>query len=314
MEITSDEIVTQLNVVLQQEELNLIKQFSAPKLPVIFIVGAPRSGTTVLEQFLINHFHLTYISNVVAKFWQAPFIGLHFYKSLKKKQTKIDYSSEFGFTNNYDGPHEFGYFWKRFFKYGSTHQLTEDHHNEIDSNLLNREIAAMESLDNLPVLFKNPAALSLQIDYLSKYIPGSLFIYIKREPVFNAQSIYQNRIKYFGNAEEWFSVKPMEYLLLKNENLFEQIAGQIYYVNKKIEEDLSELHSWRHIKVEYEEFCGNTAGFCSMFNNWLNQNNYSPRKKEKCSDDDFRHNNKISVSSDVFEKLQTSCNNFKSQL
>lgn len=314
MEIASDAIMEQLNNILHQEELNLIKQFSAPELPVIFIVGAPRSGTTLLEQVLINHFHLTYISNVVAKFWQAPFMGLHFYKSLKKKQSKINYSSQFGFTESYDGPHEFGYFWKRFFKYRDTDQLTNEQHNEIENNLLNKEIAAMESVDNLPVLFKNPAALSLQVDYLAKHISHSLFIYIKREPVFNAQSIYQSRIKYSGKAEEWFSVKPKEYLFLKDKNIFEQIAGQIYYVNKKIEDDLTLLNPLRYLKIEYEEFCRDTNAFRTIFKEWLSNNNYIVKHKESQPDEKFKDTNDITVDRKIFEQLKNSCNNYASKL
>jgi hypothetical protein len=305
MELTSDTIIENLNKVLYKEEINLISDFTTPKLPVIFIVGAPRSGTTLLEQVIINHFHITYINNIVAKFWLAPYMGFHLYKSLKKKQQKINYVSEFGFTENYDGPHEFGYFWKRFFHYGETHQLTTKQYDEIDSELLNKEIAAIESVFNLPVIFKNPVALSLHIDYLSRHIPNSLFLYIKRDAVFNAQSIYQNRLKYSGNAQEWFSVKPKEYDFLKEKDIYSQIAGQVFYTNKKIEEDLNKLDSRRYLQINYEEFCLSTNVFCAAFKNWLKRNNYNIQEKELQSNDSLQDTNKIAIDKDIFHQLET---------
>jgi len=45
-------------------------------LPPIFIVGAPRSGTTLLTQVLISSFELGYIDNISSKFWTNPLMGV----------------------------------------------------------------------------------------------------------------------------------------------------------------------------------------------------------------------------------------------
>ena len=48
----------------------------------VFVVGAPRSGTTVLIQALAAAFDVGYISNLAASFWQAPALGVLFSRRL----------------------------------------------------------------------------------------------------------------------------------------------------------------------------------------------------------------------------------------
>ncbi|MBS0000582.1 MAG: sulfotransferase, partial [Cyclobacteriaceae bacterium] len=195
-----DDIILNANQSLKELEQSCISRFSDPKGPVFFIVGAPRSGTTVLLQTIINHFELGYINNFIAKFWEAPVVGAAFFQSISRSGKELSYQSEGGSTWDIYGPHEFGYFWKRFFKYGETNVLDKNEHEQIDAATLNREIAGMENIFGRPMIFKNPAALSLQIDFLSRYIPNSYFIYIRRDPFFTAQSLYLKRIEKFNDA------------------------------------------------------------------------------------------------------------------
>ncbi|MFW5879616.1 MAG: sulfotransferase, partial [bacterium] len=55
---------------------------NAPQLPVIFIVGLPRSGTTPLAQMMVQRFRLGYVTNLIAKFWNSPELGIALTKEL----------------------------------------------------------------------------------------------------------------------------------------------------------------------------------------------------------------------------------------
>ena len=111
------DILQEMNKTLAIVEKVHIQQFIQPQKPVIFVVGVPRSGTTILTQLLLSAFQIGYVNNIVAKFWQAPYIGSILAKSLKNNQQNLNIStdSNYGFTNEYEGPHEFGYFWRRWF-------------------------------------------------------------------------------------------------------------------------------------------------------------------------------------------------------
>jgi len=260
-----DDVILKVNHKLKELEKEYIQQFDKPEGPVFFIVGAPRSGTTLLLQTIINHFHIGYINNFIAKFWEAPVIGSILFKSLGEFKPELAYHSEGGFTGEIYGPHEFGYFWRGYFNYGETHALSESDHRKIDVLSLTREIAGLESIQGKPLVFKNPAALSLQIDFLAKYIPNSYFIYIRRDPFYIAQSLYLKRLEKFKDPGAWYSVKPAMYTHLIHKSPAGQIAGQVFYTIKKMEYDLSSLSPDRFFTLDYEKFCRHpdlTLGEC----------------------------------------------------
>jgi hypothetical protein len=66
------DVIRKANHKLKELEKEYIQRFIIPEGPVFFIVGAPRSGTTLLLQTIINHYNLGYINNFIARFWEAP--------------------------------------------------------------------------------------------------------------------------------------------------------------------------------------------------------------------------------------------------
>jgi hypothetical protein len=230
---------------------------STPQLPVIFIVGLPRSGTTPLAQMLIQRFRLGYASNLVARFWNAPELGIALTKEISA-DPGCGYSglqSDYGFTSGYEGHHEFGYFWRRWFGFGETHYLDEDAQSKVDVQGLSKTLSAMEYLWQRPLFFKNPAALPLQTAFLAKILPTSLFVYIKRDQIPVAISLYKGRETYMKDANQWFSVKPREYPFLKKKKVPEQIAGQVFYTQKEIEKQIEQLPDHRKICLSFSDMC-----------------------------------------------------------
>ena len=67
------------------QELNKLNEFLSSvdlvnskepfKKNFCFIVGLPRSGSTLLQQILISRYSVGYVSNIVGKFWGNPMVG-----------------------------------------------------------------------------------------------------------------------------------------------------------------------------------------------------------------------------------------------
>ncbi|MEZ4888843.1 MAG: sulfotransferase [Chitinophagales bacterium] len=300
------DILQEMNKTLAIAEQEQIQQFASPQLPVIFVVGVPRSGTTVLTQLLLSAFQIGYVNNIIAKFWEAPYMGCILAKSLKDKQQKLNIGidSNYGFTNEYEGPHEFGYFWRRWFRYKDSHQIEGEQIAAEDIKILQQEVAAMESVFEVPMLFKNPAALSLNIDFLAKAFPTSIFIHIEREPLFNAQSLLMGREKYGNSREDWFSVKPKEYAWLKDKNVEEQIAGQMYYTHKRIEDCLKELSAKRKLTIPYEHFCEQPLQYLQEVESLLQLSGYSLQKREGDLPASLKNTNVLRLEKDVLKRLK----------
>lgn len=51
------------------------KGLTAPDLPTLFVIGAPRSGTTLSMQVLASCGAFAYPSNLLSRFYSAPYIG-----------------------------------------------------------------------------------------------------------------------------------------------------------------------------------------------------------------------------------------------
>jgi len=71
----------------------------------IFVVGLPRSGTTVLEQVCLHVFKLAYIDNISAKFWNAPEYGVALSSSIVpfEERRQASFESNFGFIEEVFG-------------------------------------------------------------------------------------------------------------------------------------------------------------------------------------------------------------------
>lgn len=253
----AEQILEALNERLVPLERGLVADFIEPRYPTIFIVGAPRSGTTLLSQLLITYFELGYINNVIARFWMAPYVGAWLASELQNfgRPPAIGFESDLGTTSECEGLHEFGYFWRRWFQYGDTHELDKGQLGAIDTPFLRQELAAIESVFDRPLLFKNVAALSLRVGFLATTLPKSLFIHCRRDPAFTAQSLLVSRLKYYGSRETWFSIKPQEYSWLKERPYEEQIAGQIFHTRQRIEQAFETMSSTRYVNLDYESLC-----------------------------------------------------------
>jgi hypothetical protein len=252
-----ENVLVGMNIALQPLEAEYVSGFDQPHYPVILIGGTQRSGTTLLMQLLIEYFEVGYVSNLMARFWKAPYIGARLFKELSRKQRakSADFTSELGTTYGYEGPHEFGYFWQHWFPYNETHQTSAEDLESMHVSLFHQELAAMEQVFDAPLAFKNPIVFSLNIEALARILPTAIFLICHRDPVYVAQSTLLSRVEYHGRKDRWFSVKPAEYTWLKDCPYPEQIAGQIFYTEKRIRESLSGIGKRRHLIIEYEDLC-----------------------------------------------------------
>lgn len=309
--LQADRVLESLNEALAPLEQQLVSSFEAPRYPPIFIIGAPRSGTTLLSQLLITCFELGYINNVVARFWMAPYIGAWLASELQdfERPPRIAFRSDLGATPEYEGPHEFGYFWSRWFRYDDTHQLSEEQVEAIDTRFFRQELAAVESVFDRPLVFKNVPALSLQVGFLATALPQAVFIHCRRDTIYVAQSLLLSRLKYYGNKESWLSVKPKEYRWLKEQPYPEQIVGQIFYTLQRIEEACASLECSRFLNIDYENLCERPAEELERVVDLFVPTGYELLRRDSAVPD-LSSTNKKMVDEGEFRRLEEACRRF----
>jgi len=262
-----EELLKEINSILQPPEDKILENCIMPKYPVILVVGAPRCGSTLTMQWLASTGQISYPTNILSRFYGAPYIGAKIQLLLTAPEYNfnneiLDFAREVTFTSNLGktrgalAPNEFFYFWRRFIPNALPRHLSDDDLQKIDAKKMAAELAALETAFGMPFATKG-AFLQFNIPAFSALFEKTLFLWVNRHPFFNAQSLLEAREKYYGDRGAWYSMKPKEYNELINLDAFSQVTGQIYYTNRAIEQGIAKIEDCRSLRVPYEELCKN---------------------------------------------------------
>ena len=241
------------------EYRKLISSTKKLKYPPIFIVGPPRSGTSLLYQLMVHHFHLAYFPNIADKYNIAPVIVTKFGLKYCKPYVS-DFTSNYGLIEGYRmAPHEAGGIWNRWYptEYKDGYNYTPaGYFDDKTKHIIYQTVAGIESLFDAPFINKN-VKLSVRIQSLVEIFPKALFIQIRRNPFDVASSILKMRKERSENINDWYAVMPKEINQLRDKNYLEQICGQVFYLEKNIEEDITVVGKERLHSAHYDELCAN---------------------------------------------------------
>jgi LPS sulfotransferase NodH len=229
------------------------------RLPIVYVVGAPRSGTTLLSQLLSRHLPIGYINNLIARFWLRPSVGIRLSNLLlgERGREGIAFESTHGVTSGILGPHEFGYFWRHWLRLdrSPTHHLSPAALAEIDrvglKRVLEEEILGVFQTG---VVLKN-GICGFHAGFLTGIHPVSLFVHITREPFDAAASVLKCRQERFGSYQAWWSLKPATYPFGPDAgDPVAEAASQVLDCKKEIDVELA-LPGVNGMRVTYEDLC-----------------------------------------------------------
>ena len=97
--------------------------------------------------------------------------------------------------------------------------------------------------------------MNQNIPELAEQFDKPLFIWIRRDPIFNIQSALEARKRQYGDINTWYSFKIKEYPHLKDLDPLESVAGQIVAINRSVEQGIAALPDHKKLVVQYEDFC-----------------------------------------------------------
>lgn len=240
---------------------------SQPQWPVGCIIGNPRSGSTLLLQFMASTGVFSYPTNVLTRFSYAPYIGgliqkmlfdpkYDFHGDFADIQSQINFKSDIGKSKGALATNEFQHFFRNYMPNFDIEWLDDNALKKVDCKGMMKGLASIEKAFERPFVTK-ANILQHNIEYFAREIVFLLYLHIKREPIFIMQSILNSRKRYYGSQNVWWSVKPREYDQLKDMDVYHQIAGQVYFTNMEIENGLLHISDSNQLTIEYESFCEN---------------------------------------------------------
>ena len=267
----------------------------------IFIIGSPRSGSTLLYQLLAQRFDFTYLSNVHASFFGAPSLVELLRHHSQANRTQGQYRSQFGYAKGTWAPSECGEFWYRFFPRNPQHTLLSD----VSAKNMARMrgvVGKLQEAGNKPLLFKNmPCALRLEP--LIHALPEAIFLVMQRNLLDNAHSILCARKTIYHDYGSWWSLKPRSYPKLRILPAHVQVVEQIRAINDLIDQARNQFGDERFLDVQYETLCDNTHDELNSIERFL-KNHGLTISHNAAVPASFPHPSTCNISSRVYQQLQ----------
>jgi len=221
----------------------------------IFMVGAPRCGSTLTYQVLVTRFHFAYLTNMMNTLYNAPGLAHRLAAQGYSGTGNDGFTSKWGRVNGWSAPSEGGDFWAQWFPRRRIWPWQSiGHLPRRDPSQLCKKIARISQLQGGPFLSKN-LYHSLRIKMLAEIFPKAIFIVVTRSLPDIAASLLEARERIYGRTESWFSVMPKDSEDLLCRPPAEQVIDQVVRIYLNIENEISQLDAGRWIEVSYESVC-----------------------------------------------------------
>ncbi|WP_193370338.1 sulfotransferase family protein [Pelagibius marinus] len=232
----------------------------------IFILGAPRTGSTVFYQALCSRFALPFIANLTNdSFAETPIVGLSIQKSLP---VQIRYDSRYGKTEGPFQPSEGSAVMTRWFGGGHPSALVSARILEGMEPHFLATLAAAEALFAAPLVIKN-AWHCFRVPYLAEALPSARFIWIRRDVGAAAKSDLAARYHTKGSAQEWNSATPVNVEDLRRLAPAAQVVENQHAFNTAVAAGLTRHAGGRWREIWYEDFCNDPEAVLTDLDGFL---------------------------------------------
>jgi hypothetical protein len=218
--------------------------------PPILIVGAPRSGSTLLYQTAVARFDVAYISNRHCRLSGAPSLVE---RRAGRARHRATYASHHGFERGATAPSECGAYWYRFFP-RSPHHVPLAAADAAALGRLRRSVARFTAAAGRPLLFKN-LYCSLRLEPIAEALPEALFLVMHRDTTENARSLLAGRMRRSGDYSAWWSAEPPGVERIRSLPPARQVVEQVRAIEGTIAEARAAIGDGRFLDVGYARLC-----------------------------------------------------------
>jgi Sulfotransferase family len=249
-------IATPLDLLLQPVEQRRYRKAPNPGLPLLVICGAPRTGTTLIEQVLIRYLPFAFINNLTAVFPRSPLTANRIFQPAREVR-EDSFHSYYGKTVGFAGPNDGLHLWDRWL--GSDRTKVRTVLTPTEQRNMRRFFGAMEQLYSKPILAKNNN-LNACAALVAEVLDHAFFICMTRDPRFLAQSQLQARLDIHGRSDMPYGLSLELEPGGSSLTAIENVCRQILFHQQLAREQQKRIGPERFWIVEYESFCQNPSG------------------------------------------------------
>lgn len=265
-----DALIAELASLLGPVEDTLVTRGADTTAPVVLVIGPPRSGTTLLTQWLAASGRFAVPTNLLARFSRTPALGARIQALLTDPRFAFgdeladlaaaapELASDLGKTTGALAPNEFAFFWRRFLRTQEIAPLGAEGVGRADWDGLRSSFAAIESVLGRPLAMKG-MFVQYDLGAAAARLPRAFFLRVRRDPVASAVALLEARERYHGDRGVWYSARPPGAERLAALDPVRQVAGQVVLTERALDEGLARVPTSRWLEVGYEAFCESPA-------------------------------------------------------
>lgn len=227
------------------------------QLQPIFIIGAPRSGSTIIYQSITNSLNTVYPNNLTRHFYRNFFSIQLISNYIYKNKPHNNFNSTYGRTyiGGLNAPSEVSGFWYKYLPQKNEY-LSVSEVSSKSMNAIRNTIHSISYQIQAPIIFKNQRNTQ-RLKILASLFPNAKIIIVKRNPANNALSILKAREDFKTPQNEWWSVKPKNHKELEHMPIEERIMNQLYSIEKEIHNSKYLFKKNNIVTIQYDQFCRN---------------------------------------------------------
>lgn len=248
------------NALLARRNERLVQRCYSERWPIVLVVGAPRSGTTLLSQLMARHLELAWVDQSMARYWSAPVEGLR--RALARGSldpAQVSLRSWLGSGEGSASPHEFGWFWQWFGEFPDADELDPEQIARVRWDALRRQLYGMSGLAGRPLLLKSITYVDYQIGALARALPNLRFVHVRREPRFAVRSILAARRARYSSESCWWSLRPRAWRDWLEADPVAQVCRQVTHATRAIDAALTGPARGLGLELDYERLVAEPA-------------------------------------------------------
>ena len=269
----------------------------APPGNMIFVCGPARSGTTIVFQALARHLPVAYLKNFTTIFPRSPIIVTSFFRRLSRnRESSEGFENYYGKTLGMHGPSEANHLWNRWVELDTNEwrtRLSSDNAREC-----RQFFAAFGLLDDRPLLCKNNN-MNVYAEQVAEAMPNSIFICLRRDPAFLAQSLLQARREILGTVDRGYGAQDVTSDNGADVDPIESVCAQVKYLNNRASAARQAIGDDRFWIIDYEAFCSNPGELISRVSQY-----FDLKVNEDCQGMEPLENRNIVSNSEQMEKIR----------